>query len=54
MLACQKVNKFSMEQILLEPGTPEGSNIISQMRSHILWMENRVRVFSNGTALGCL
>lgn len=27
--------------ILLEPGTPEGSNIISQMRSHILWMESR-------------
>ncbi|KAL3499180.1 hypothetical protein ACH5RR_038273 [Cinchona calisaya] len=27
--------------VLLEPGTPEGSNIISQMRSHILWMENR-------------
>ncbi|XP_071919885.1 rsm22-cox11 tandem protein 2, mitochondrial-like isoform X1 [Coffea arabica] len=27
--------------ILIEPGTPEGSNIISQMRSHILWMESR-------------
>lgn len=27
--------------ILIEPGTPEGSNIISQVRSHILWMEKR-------------
>ncbi|CAA2956545.1 37S ribosomal S22, mitochondrial-like isoform X3 [Olea europaea subsp. europaea] len=27
--------------ILVEPGTPQGSNIISQMRSHILWMEKR-------------
>ncbi|KAL6182825.1 hypothetical protein ACLB2K_044237 [Fragaria x ananassa] len=27
--------------ILIEPGTPQGSNIISQMRSHILWMEKR-------------
>lgn len=27
--------------VLIEPGTPEGSNIISQMRSHILWMEKR-------------
>lgn len=27
--------------VLLEPGTPEGSHIISQMRSHILWMEKR-------------
>ncbi|PIN07773.1 Mitochondrial/chloroplast ribosome small subunit component [Handroanthus impetiginosus] len=27
--------------VLVEPGTPQGSNIISQMRSHILWMENR-------------
>ncbi|GAB2235308.1 hypothetical protein Droror1_Dr00025731 [Drosera rotundifolia] len=27
--------------VLVEPGTPEGSNIISQMRSHILWMEKR-------------
>lgn len=28
-------------QVLLEPGTPQGSSIISQMRSHILWMEKR-------------
>ncbi|KAK4845856.1 hypothetical protein QYF36_009881 [Acer negundo] len=28
-------------QVLVEPGTPQGSNIISQMRSHILWMEKR-------------
>ncbi|KAG8382546.1 hypothetical protein BUALT_Bualt05G0088600 [Buddleja alternifolia] len=27
--------------VLVEPGTPQGSYIISQMRSHILWMENR-------------
>ncbi|KAE8662021.1 Methyltransferase,copper ion binding isoform 2 [Hibiscus syriacus] len=27
--------------VLVEPGTPHGSNIISQMRSHILWMERR-------------
>ncbi|XP_057520443.1 uncharacterized protein LOC130800790 [Amaranthus tricolor] len=27
--------------VLVEPGTPEGSNIITQMRSHILWMEQR-------------
>lgn len=29
-------------QVLVEPGTPHGSKIISQMRSHILWMEKRV------------
>ncbi|XP_065858519.1 rsm22-cox11 tandem protein 2, mitochondrial [Euphorbia lathyris] len=27
--------------VLIEPGTPDGSSIISQMRSHILWMEKR-------------
>ncbi|KAF5774695.1 putative ribosomal protein Rsm22 [Helianthus annuus] len=27
--------------ILMEPGTPHGSDIISQVRSHILWMEKR-------------
>ncbi|KAK1419168.1 hypothetical protein QVD17_28328 [Tagetes erecta] len=27
--------------ILVEPGTPHGSDIISQARSHILWMEKR-------------
>ncbi|KAH6790686.1 copper ion binding / methyltransferase [Perilla frutescens var. frutescens] len=27
--------------VLVEPGTPQGSKVISQMRSHILWMENR-------------
>ncbi|KAK9145678.1 hypothetical protein Sjap_005581 [Stephania japonica] len=27
--------------VLVEPGTPHGFNIISQMRSHILWMEKR-------------
>lgn len=27
--------------ILVEPGTPQGSKIISQMRSYILWMEDR-------------
>ncbi|XVF10349.1 hypothetical protein REPUB_Repub07fG0175100 [Reevesia pubescens] len=27
--------------VLVEPGTPHGFNIISQMRSHILWMERR-------------
>ncbi|MCH85042.1 methyltransferase-like protein 17 mitochondrial-like, partial [Trifolium medium] len=27
--------------VLVEPGTPHGSSIIAQMRSHILWMENR-------------
>ncbi|XP_057969072.1 uncharacterized protein LOC131158312 isoform X2 [Malania oleifera] len=27
--------------VLVEPGTPQGSRIISQMRSHILWMEKR-------------
>ncbi|XP_022874322.1 uncharacterized protein LOC111393161 isoform X2 [Olea europaea var. sylvestris] len=32
---------FYLEQVLVEPGTPQGSNIISQMRSHILWMEKR-------------
>ncbi|EOY23955.1 Methyltransferases,copper ion binding isoform 3 [Theobroma cacao] len=29
--------------VLVEPGTPHGSNIISQMRSHILWMEKKCR-----------
>ncbi|KAL6986456.1 5-oxoprolinase (ATP-hydrolyzing) [Sarracenia purpurea var. burkii] len=29
--------------VLVEPGTPHGFNIISQMRSHILWMEKRKR-----------
>lgn len=29
--------------VLVEPGTPQGSSIISQMRSHILWMEKRKR-----------
>ncbi|KAK9067931.1 hypothetical protein SSX86_012042 [Deinandra increscens subsp. villosa] len=27
--------------VLMEPGTPHGSDIISQARSHILWMEKR-------------
>lgn len=27
--------------VLMEPGTPNGANIISQVRSHILWMEKR-------------
>ncbi|KAL8238878.1 hypothetical protein R6Q59_015445 [Mikania micrantha] len=27
--------------VLMEPGTPHGSDIISQVRSHILWMEKR-------------
>ncbi|KAI3866806.1 hypothetical protein MKW92_050391 [Papaver armeniacum] len=27
--------------VLVEPGTPQGFNIISQMRSHILWLEKR-------------
>ncbi|GJT98182.1 methyltransferase-like protein 17, mitochondrial [Tanacetum coccineum] len=27
--------------VLMEPGTPHGANIISQLRSHILWMEKR-------------
>uniref|UniRef100_A0A2P2IV86 Uncharacterized protein MANES_01G053800 n=2 Tax=Rhizophora mucronata TaxID=61149 RepID=A0A2P2IV86_RHIMU len=27
--------------VLIEPGTPHGSKIITQMRSHILWMEKR-------------
>ncbi|KAE9601544.1 hypothetical protein Lal_00040705 [Lupinus albus] len=27
--------------VLVEPGTPHGSSIIAQMRSHILWMEQR-------------
>ncbi|KAL5552448.1 hypothetical protein UlMin_002624 [Ulmus minor] len=27
--------------VLVEPGTPQGSSIITQMRSHILWMEKR-------------
>ncbi|KAK4788769.1 hypothetical protein SAY86_020088 [Trapa natans] len=27
--------------VLIEPGTPHGYRIISQMRSHILWMEKR-------------
>ncbi|KAL1202758.1 hypothetical protein V5N11_031386 [Cardamine amara subsp. amara] len=27
--------------VLVEPGTPHGANIISQMRSHVLWMEER-------------
>ncbi|XP_070011541.1 uncharacterized protein [Nicotiana sylvestris] len=27
--------------VLVEPGTPQGYNIISQMRSHILWTEKR-------------
>ncbi|KAJ8764873.1 hypothetical protein K2173_010338 [Erythroxylum novogranatense] len=27
--------------VIIEPGTPHGSNIISQMRSHVLWLEKR-------------
>ncbi|PIA27887.1 hypothetical protein AQUCO_07400014v1 [Aquilegia coerulea] len=27
--------------VLVEPGTPQGYSIITQMRSHILWMEKR-------------
>ncbi|KAK6947959.1 Ribosomal protein Rsm22-like [Dillenia turbinata] len=27
--------------VLVEPGTPQGSSIITTMRSHILWMEKR-------------
>ncbi|KAG9457604.1 hypothetical protein H6P81_002112 [Aristolochia fimbriata] len=27
--------------VLVEPGTPQGSSIIHQVRSHILWMEKR-------------
>ncbi|KAJ4840928.1 hypothetical protein Tsubulata_001133 [Turnera subulata] len=34
--------------VLVEPGTPQGSNIISQMRSHILWMEKRKSRKSKG------
>uniref|UniRef100_A0A2N9HRZ9 Methyltransferase n=1 Tax=Fagus sylvatica TaxID=28930 RepID=A0A2N9HRZ9_FAGSY len=29
--------------VLVEPGTPHGFNVISQMRSHILWMEKRLQ-----------
>jgi hypothetical protein len=36
------LKNLSMEQVLVEPGTPHGFGIISQMRSHILWMEKRV------------
>lgn len=35
-------NILCLVQVLVEPGTPHGSNIISQMRSHILWMAKRV------------
>ncbi|KZV53270.1 hypothetical protein F511_23900 [Dorcoceras hygrometricum] len=36
--------------ILVEPGTPQGSSIISQMRSHILWMEKRrIRKLQNAS-----
>ncbi|KAK4741247.1 hypothetical protein SAY87_024835 [Trapa incisa] len=35
--------------VLIEPGTPHGYRIISQMRSHILWMEKRVNVCYNLT-----
>lgn len=35
-------NIMCLVQVLVEPGTPHGSNIISQMRSHILWMAKRV------------
>eukprot|EP01018_Ginkgo_biloba_P035237 Gb_05556 [translate_table: standard] len=28
--------------VLIEPGTPQGSSIIRQIRSHILWMEKKV------------
>ncbi|XP_058203656.1 uncharacterized protein LOC131317953 [Rhododendron vialii] len=34
--------------VLVEPGTPHGFNIISQMRSYILWMEKRKRRKSKG------
>ncbi|KAJ7952184.1 methyltransferase-like protein 17, mitochondrial [Quillaja saponaria] len=40
--------------VLVEPGTPHGSNIISQMRSHILWMEKRkCRKSEHGTNGSC-
>lgn len=39
--------------VLVEPGTPHGFSIISQMRSHILWMEKRkVRKFSSKAKVG--
>ncbi|XP_017231438.1 uncharacterized protein LOC108205856 isoform X1 [Daucus carota subsp. sativus] len=38
--------------VLVEPGTPHGANIISQMRSHILWKEKRKNRKSEGTSNG--
>ncbi|XP_074272787.1 rsm22-cox11 tandem protein 2, mitochondrial [Silene latifolia] len=38
--------------VLIEPGTPEGSHIITQMRSHILWMEKRKTRKRKGLADG--
>lgn len=35
----------NLRQVLVEPGTPQGSSIISQMHSHISWMEKRVHSF---------
>ncbi|MQL77229.1 hypothetical protein Taro_009634 [Colocasia esculenta] len=38
--------------VLVEPGTPHGSKIISQMRSHILWMSKRkCRKMNDGSNL---
>ncbi|KAI4323584.1 hypothetical protein L6164_023178 [Bauhinia variegata] len=40
--------------VLVEPGTPHGSNIITQMRSYILWMEKRkYRKSTGGTNGAC-
>ncbi|XP_022159801.1 methyltransferase-like protein 17, mitochondrial isoform X1 [Momordica charantia] len=40
--------------VLVEPGTPHGSNIISQMRSHILWMEKRKwHKYENNNNIAC-
>ncbi|KAL6005635.1 hypothetical protein ACLOJK_006205 [Asimina triloba] len=36
-------------QVLVEPGTPHGFNIICQMRSHILWMAKRKCRKTDGT-----
>lgn len=41
--ACGEIDSyFFLEQVLIEPGTPQGSSLVREMRAHILQMEKKV------------